>query len=81
MREGQQWDDGSVNDYLVATHAEKRSESLMPEGKRHAYLVGARTTACGFALDAMRRFTEVRFSLQPPAERCPLCARVVGGNH
>ena len=70
-----------MNEYLVATHAEKRSESPTPEGKRHAYLAGARTTACGFALDAMRRFSDVRFSLQPPASRCPLCARVVGGNH
>jgi hypothetical protein len=70
-----------VNDYMVATHAEKRSESLVPEGKRHAYRAGARTTACGFALDAMRRFADVPFSLQPPASRCPICARAVGGDH
>ena len=81
MRASQGWDDGSVNDYLVATHAEKRSVSQTPQGKRHAYLAGASTTACGFALEAMRRFTDVRFGLQPPASRCPLCARVVGGNH
>jgi len=75
------WDDGSVNQYLVATHADKRTESAAPEGKCHAYLAGASSTACGFGLAAMRRFTDLRFSLQPPAARCPLCARVVGGNH
>ena len=76
-----QCDDGGVKDYLVAAHADKRTESPAPEGKCHAYVVGASTTACGFGLDAMRRFTDLRFSLQPAAARCPLCARVVGGNH
>jgi hypothetical protein len=80
VRAGQQWDDVSVTDYLVAAHADNRTASPAPEGKCHAYLAGARTTACGFGLDAMRRFTDLHFSLQPPEVRCPLCARVVGGN-
>lgn len=81
MLAGKQWDDGSVNEYMVATHADKRTDGAAPEGKCHAYLAGASSTACGFGLAAMRRFTDLRFSLQPPATRCPLCARVVGGNH
>ena len=75
------WDDRPVNDYLVAAHpARHGSVSQAPEGKRHAYLAGADTTACGFGLNAMQRFAGLRFSLQPPAVRCPLCARVVGAN-
>ena len=71
-----------MNDYLVAAHpGGYASTSQAPEGKRHAYLTGASTTVCGFGLDAMRRFADLRFSLEPPAVRCPLCARAVAANH
>ncbi len=70
-----------MNDYAVASHrARQRVDSQTPEGKRHAYLTGADTTACGFGLTTMQRFASLRFELEPPAVRCPLCARVVGAN-
>jgi hypothetical protein len=73
---------GGVNDYMVAAHtARYRSVSQDPQGKRHAYRSGASTTACGFGLDAMQRFANLRFNLQAPELRCPLCARLVGANH
>ena len=70
-----------MNDYMVASHpARYRSDSLTPEGKRHAYLIGADKTACGFGLNQMQRFASLRFQLEPPAVRCPLCARAVGAD-
>jgi hypothetical protein len=42
----------------------------IPEGKLHAYVKGAETTACGFGLDRMQRFEELKFSLMNPAARC-----------
>ncbi len=52
-----------------------------PEGKHHAYLEGAATTACGFGLNNMRLYADLRFSRQQPSVRCPLCARIVGADH
>ena len=76
------WHDRAVHDYLVAAHPPGyRIVSPAPDGKRHAYLPGARTTACGFELNAMQRFADLRFSAQAPAMRCPLCARAVGADH
>ncbi len=70
-----------MNGYLVASHRERqRVDSQTPQGKRHAYLPGARTTVCGFGLNAMQRFASLRFELEPPAVRCPLCARAVFAN-
>jgi hypothetical protein len=68
-----------VKDYLVAAREEHRNGRQVPGGKRHAYLRGARTTACGFGLDQMERFADMPFSHQPAAARCPLCARAVRG--
>lgn len=72
-----------MNDtYLVATYSQgQRGVDQVPKGKRHAYLPSARTTACGFELQAMQRFAHLKFTLQYPAERCPLCARVVSADH
>ncbi len=71
-----------MNDYLVAAHRTGyRTVSQVPVGKSHAYLPGASTTACGFGLDTMQRFGELRFTLQDPSVRCPLCARAVGADH
>ena len=75
------WDDRAVHDYLVAAHPAGPTVSQTPEGKRHAYLPGASTTACGFRLYSMQRFASLRFSHQPPALRCPICARAVGADH
>jgi hypothetical protein len=76
------WDDREVNDYLVAAHpARARAFTQVPEGRRHAYLFGANRTACGFGLNDMQRFASLQFNRQPPAVRCPLCARAVGANH
>ena len=44
-----------------------------PEGKSHAYLVGAQTTACGFGLGQMRTFSKLSFKGQPPSVRCSIC--------
>ena len=76
-----QWNDVAVNDFRVAAYADSRAGHVAPETKRHAYLVGATTTACGFGLDAMRRFADLRFCGQIASVRCPLCARVVAGHH
>ena len=70
-----------MNDFLVAAYADSRNGGVAPQSKRHAYLPGSTTTACGFGLNAMRRFVGFRFSDQPPQVRCPLCARVVGSAH
>jgi hypothetical protein len=74
------WDAIEVNDYLVAAHDARRAQmkGQVPEVKHHAYLPGAQTTACGFGLKAMRLFRDLRFSEQAPAERCPICSRIVG---
>ena len=75
-------DDRAVNDYLVAAHpARYGAASRIPEGKRHAYLPGATTTACGFGLSTMQKYASLRFNLQEPTERCPICARAVGADH
>jgi hypothetical protein len=73
------WQDYPVNDYLVAAHERPRRRRLgqVPEVKHHAYLAGASTTACGFGLDNMRLFRDLRFSDQAPAMRCPICSRMV----
>jgi hypothetical protein len=81
VRALRRWDDEAVKVFLVAAYADTRTGNVAPQSKRHAYLPGSRTTACGFNLDAMRRFAEFRFSDQPSGVRCPLCARVVGGDH
>jgi hypothetical protein len=66
------------DDYRVAAHLRakvRRAEvGQIPEGKLHAYVKGAETTACGFGLDRMQRFEELKFSLMDPAARCPQCA-------
>jgi hypothetical protein len=69
-----------VNDYLVAAPDARRPQSMgqVPELKHHAYLPGRATTACGFGLMAMRLFGDLRFSDQTPADRCPICSRIVG---
>jgi hypothetical protein len=68
-----------VNDYLVAAHDSPRAKApgQVPLVKHHAYLAGAKTTACGFGLHAMRLFRDMRFSEQQPALRCPICSRLV----
>jgi hypothetical protein len=73
------WHDRLVNDYLVAAHDSQRPRlaGQVPEGKYHAYLPGAATTACGFGLSDMRLFRRLRFSNQQPSVRCPICARMV----
>ena len=74
--------DHVVNDYRVAAHG-PRLGSLVgrePEGKQHAYLKGANNTACGFGLNAMRVFEQLRFSLQPPSLKCPICKRIVAAD-
>jgi hypothetical protein len=69
-----------VNDYLVAAHDTRRPQlkGQVPEVKRHAYLPGMATTACGFGLREMRLFGDLWFSEQAPAQRCPICSRIVG---
>jgi hypothetical protein len=68
-----------MNDYLVAAHDSPRAKApgQVPLVKHHAYQPGAVTTACGFALAAMRLFRDMRFSDQPPVVRCPICSRLV----
>jgi hypothetical protein len=71
-----------VNEYRVAGHPQRaKTVTEAPEGKSHAYLPGASTTACGFGLSSMQRFADLRFVAQAPAARCPLCARAVGADH
>ena len=78
----QAWDDPPVNgEYMVAANAVHRVVTPAPEGKCHAYLSGSDKTACGVGLNALQRFTELRFTLQPAAVRCPVCARAVGADH
>lgn len=78
---GGRWHDAAVSVYLVAVHVD-RTGCVTAKSKRHAYVPGAKATVCGFGLAApMRLFTEARFSLQPQAARCPLCSRVVAGDH
>jgi hypothetical protein len=74
------WDALEVNDYLVAAHDVRRPQlkGQVPEVKHHAYLPGAATTACGFGLRAMRVFSDLRFSIQAPVDKCPICSRIVG---
>jgi hypothetical protein len=66
------------DDYRVAAHlganVRRPEDGQIPEGKLHAYVRGANTTACGFGLDRMQRFEELKFSLMNPAARCPQCA-------
>jgi hypothetical protein len=68
-----------VNEYLVAAHDRRRPQrrGQVPEVKHHAYLPGMDTTACGFGLDGMRMFWDLRFSEQSAPERCPICSRIV----
>ena len=77
------WHDHVVNDYRVAAHGPRLGSLLgrEPEGKQHAYLDGADNTACGFGLNAMRVFEQLRFSLQPPSLKCPICKRIVAADH
>lgn len=77
------WHDHVVNDYRVATHGPRLGGLVgrEPEGKQHAYLKGASNTACGFGLNAMRVFEQLRFSLQPPSLKCPICKRIVAADH
>jgi hypothetical protein len=72
-----------VHDYRVATHghAPRNAAAHTPEGRRHAFVKGAKTTACGFPLVAMRVFHGLQFSDETPSVRCPICARVVGADH
>jgi hypothetical protein len=69
-----------VNDYLVAAHDSLRAKrpGQVPLVKHHAYIAGAKTTACGFGLTSMRLFRDLRFSDQAPTLRCPICSGIVG---
>jgi hypothetical protein len=71
-----------VNDYKVAAYPSRHGQVVgeVPEGTCHAYLKGAKSTACGFGLGPMRLFERLRFSEQAPAVRCRLCARIVGAS-
>jgi hypothetical protein len=66
------------DDYRVAAHprakARRADVGQIPEGKLHAYVKGAETTACGFGLERMVRFEDLKFSFMKPAARCPQCA-------
>jgi hypothetical protein len=68
-----------VGVYRVAafspTHYPRRGDR--PEGKRHAFLDGARTTVCGFGLSGMQTFVHLEFELENPADQCRQCARTV----
>jgi len=57
-----------------------RANPRAPEGKRHAYLRGNRTTVCGLGLDQMQKFADLPFSHELPSVRCPLCARVLSAD-
>jgi hypothetical protein len=65
----------TVDDYRVAAYPAVggRVAADAPEGKSHAYLVGAKTTACGFGLGQMRTFGNLSFKGQPPSVRCSIC--------
>jgi hypothetical protein len=65
--------------YMVAAYPSRRGSAIdeQPQGKRHAYLEGARSTVCGFGLGEMRRFTQLRYSDQDPTVRCFMCERIV----
>jgi hypothetical protein len=71
-----------MKDYLVAAHDTRRPQTReqVPELKRHAYLPGMTATVCGFGLDEMRCFKDLRFSQQAPGDRCPICARRAGSD-
>jgi hypothetical protein len=67
------------DDYRVAAPPRRKvrrpAADYVPDGKLHAYVKGAETTVCGFGLELMQRFEDLKFSLMNPAERCPQCAR------
>jgi hypothetical protein len=64
----------NVDDYRVAAYPAVGGRSAdAPEGKSHAYLVGAEATACGFGLGQMRTFGKLSFKSQPPSVRCSIC--------
>jgi hypothetical protein len=67
-------------DYRVAAVGPRfgNVDGQEPDGRRHAYLVGGRATACGVGLDVLRRYEHLVFGRQSPGTRCPQCARVVG---
>jgi hypothetical protein len=64
-----------VDDYRVAAYpaADPRGPVDAPQGKSHAYLVGAKATACGFGLGQMRTFSKLSFTRQPPSAKCSIC--------
>ena len=68
-----------VNDYIVAAYPRIRGRhaSDIPESKHHAYLEDASTTACGFGLGEMQRFSNLRFLGSHPSVRCAMCDRIV----
>jgi hypothetical protein len=70
---------GPVKDYRVASHLVTRGavRSEGPDGKRHAYLRGEHSTACGFGLAPMHLFPGLPFTDQGSAVRCQLCSRIV----
>lgn len=66
-----------ANDYRVAAYPLVRGQRPpgdAPEGKIHAYLLGAKTTVCGFGLGEMRRFEHLAFRNATPGSRCTMCA-------
>lgn len=66
----------AVHDYRVAAYPlvrGHRPSGDAPEGKIHAYLLGAKTTVCGFGLAEMRQFKHLAFRTAPPRARCTMC--------
>jgi hypothetical protein len=65
----------TVDDYRVAAYpaVDSRGAVDAPQGKSHAYLLGAKATVCGFGLGQMRTFSKLSFKGQPPSVRCSIC--------